>query len=187
MTNSEIYFDWLCQKISYPDDTENEKINPYDELLRYLHSVTFVPIIDMDWNRRDDGIDLRYRFGYESDIEPEVIHDTVDIEPCSMFEMMVALAIRVEEHIMADDDIGDRTPGWFWSMIESLGLQHQTNDNINLSYIAHTVNRFMNRQYEPDGKGGLVTIPGCPEDLRDVEIWYQMQMYLNYYISLEEW
>jgi len=186
MTNSDIYFDWMCRKVCYFDDGQDEDANPYDKLLRYLHSCTFVPIMEMDRNRRDDGIDMRYKFGYESDIEPEVIHDTVDVMPCSVFEMMVALSIRIEEHIMTNDDIGDRTPKWFWSMIESLGLQHQTNDNINYSYIAHTIQRFINRQYEPNGKGGLVTIPGCQEDLRDIEIWYQMQMYLNY-ISQEEW
>ena len=185
MTNNEIYYGWLCQKVCFLDD-ENLKVNPYDELLRYLHSVTFYPLIDMDWNRCDDGVDLRYRFGYESDLEPEVIHETVDTNPCSVLEMMVALAIRVEENIMSDDDVGDRTPRWFKSMIESLGLINQTNDNLNFSYISHTIYKFINRQYDKDGKGGLVTIPGCHEDLRDIEIWYQMQMYLNY-ISREEW
>lgn len=188
MTNREIYYEWLCQKVCTCDDIENPgpESNPYDDLFRYLHSVTFVPIMDMDRNRADDGVDLRYRFGYESDLEPEVVHDTIDTEPCTMLEMMIALAIRIEEHIMTDDDIGDRTSKWFWSMISSLGLFHQTNHRINYIYVAHILDRFMGRKYEPNGRGGLVTIPGCPEDLRDVEIWYQMQMYLNY-ISKEEW
>ena len=36
--------------------------------------------------------------------------------------MMIALAIRCEEHIMDDPDAGDRTGQWFWSMLVSLGL-----------------------------------------------------------------
>ena len=37
----------------------------------------------------------------------------------------------------------------------------------------------MNREYEPNGKGGLFTIRGCEEDLTEVEIWYQLNWYLN--------
>ena len=41
------------------------------------------------------------------------------------------------------------------------------------------VRRFMDGKYKPNGKGGLFTIPSCERDLRTVEIWYQMNWYLN--------
>jgi hypothetical protein len=46
-------------------------------------------------------------------------------------------------------------------------------------YVTEVIDRFINRKYEPNGKGGLFTIRNVKEDLRDVEIWYQMCWYLN--------
>ena len=38
----------------------------------------------------------------------------LDNKTCSVLEMMIALAIRCEEHIMDDPDVGNRTGQWFW-------------------------------------------------------------------------
>lgn len=51
-----------------------------------------------------------------------MIASYLDNRPCSVLEMIIALAIRLEEHIMDDPDIGNRTGQWFWDMIVSLGL-----------------------------------------------------------------
>lgn len=181
MTDIDIYFEWLCQKIKDPNDDKS-----YEMLLSFLHSEPFVPIMEMDKNRLYDGIDLRYRFGYEADLDPEYVREVIDTNPCSVLEMMVALSIRIEEHIMSNEDVGDRTYKWFWTMIESLGMAREYDGLFNLYFCQNALDRLMDRTYKSNGKGGLVTIPGCPEDLREVEIWYQIQMYLNY-ISKEEW
>jgi hypothetical protein len=102
-------------------------------------------------------------------------------EPCSVLEMMVALAIRCEEHIMEDLELGDRTEKWFWIMIDSSGLNALTDMTFN-SYEADIIlQRILNREYGPCGEGGLFLIPNCGFDLRNVEIWYQLCWYLNYY------
>ena len=41
------------------------------------------------------------------------------------------------------------------------------------------LNRFLRREYEPNGKGGLFTVRNRKCDLRDVEIWYQLNWYLD--------
>ena len=38
---------------------------------------------------------------------------------------------------------------------------------------------IIERAYSMDGKGGLFYIPKCPKDLRKVELWHQMMLYLD--------
>lgn len=163
------YFGWLCDMI----DTKAHPVRNYRTLLLYLHSVDFRYILPMDENRFEDGIDLRYRFGYEKGyVQPEL--DRLIPKPCSVFEMIVALALRCEENIMADPEYGDRTGIWFWESIESLGLIEMTNKRFDEEYVYYVLDRFLDREYEPNGRGGLVTLENPPRDMRDVEIWAQM-------------
>lgn len=152
----------------------------YNRLLTYLHNTEFTYLHPRDQNRAEGGIDLRYRFaivnGYENDVEE--ILDILD-GPCSVLEMMVALAIRCEEDIMDDPCMGNRTAQWFWCMIASLGIGPMRDDNFDRLYVDEVIYRFLNREYEPNGKGGLFTVRNCDRDLRDVEIWTQMCWYLN--------
>ena len=80
---------------------------------------------------------------------------------------------------MDDPDLGDRTSQWFWRMIVSLGLGSMVDERFDISMVHDVVERFLNREYEPNGKGGLFTIRHCEYDLRDVEIWYQLCWYLD--------
>lgn len=169
------YFKWLIDRV----DTPTYPVKDFKHLLNHLHSVFFISVIELDENREADGIDLRYRFGYEEHIEPELIHQHIDTRPCTVLELMVALAIRVEEHIMYDDELGDRTGKWFWDMVESLGLSYMDNDDYDAGKVGRIIEQFIRRKYRKNGEGGLVTLPDCPHDLRKVEIWYQMQWYLN--------
>jgi hypothetical protein len=133
----------------------------------------------MDANRYEDGIDLRYRFGYAENIGSTLIADYLDDRPCSVLEMLIALSIRLEEHIMNDPAIGDRTGQWFWNMIANLGLGSMDDAKFDRKCAEDIIQRFLNRDYERDGKGGLFTIEHCKEDLRNVEIWYQACWYLD--------
>jgi len=121
----------------------------------------------MDVNRVADGLNLRERLGFQSG------------NPCSIFEMMVALAVRCEEHIMTNDEIGDRTPRWFWGMIENLGLREMTDDIFDESVVDEIIERFLARDYSYNGRGGLFYVSEPRMDMRDVEIWYQMMWYLD--------
>lgn len=148
----------------------------FKRLLTYLHDTEFVYSLMMDENRADDGVSLRYRFsiGYTVDSEAHLYLNGT----CSVLEMMIALAFKMEES-MDNPLMGDRTGQWFWNMIVSLGLGSMNDDNFDIRHVSMCVNRFLNRDYEPNGEGGLFTIRGCEDDLRDVEIWHQMCWYLN--------
>lgn len=140
----------------------------FTKLLMHLHRTEFTWTISRDQARAADGTDLRHRFGF----------DYID-GPCSVLEMMVALAIRCEETFMDDPVIGDRTGHWFWDMVNTLGLGAQYDARYNREYVDDVLDRFLNREYEPDGRGGLFYIRHCDRDLRNVEIWYQFCWYLG--------
>ena len=168
------YFEWLCCKV-----IDNDSNIKYSSLMSNLYESTFVPMLDMDVNRADDGKNLRYRFGTECGIPRNEISTLDNNEECSILEMMVALAIRCEETIMTDDEYGDRTGSWFWNMIVSLGLGTMNDSRYDEKYVNIIIDRFISRQYRRDGEGGLFTIDGIKKDMRKIEIWYQMCWYLD--------
>lgn len=179
MTKNELnnrYFKWMCQLVSV---RRYSKGRSYYKLLRFLHSVDFYYTIPMDGNREADGIDLRYRFGYENSYNESMITAFLDDRPCSVLEMMIALAIRCEENIMDDPDIGDRTSQWFWNMIENLGLDGMDDEEYDERYSDNVIKRFLDRNYKRNGEGGLFIVRHSGRDLRNVEIWYQMCWYLD--------
>lgn len=179
MTKNELnhrYFEWMYQLVC---DEKYTKGLSYRKLLNRLHEIDFYYILDMDGNRYEDGIDLRYRFGYEHSYEEPMIATYLDDRSCSVLEMLVALAIRCEEHIMDDPRVGNRMAKWFWDMISNLGLDSIDDLNFDEELVDEIIEHFLNRDYESNGKGGLFTVNHRRQDLRSVEIWYQMCWYLD--------
>lgn len=174
MTRDELndaYFDWMCGLVG--------RCHRHQKLLRYLHEVEFTYIIPMDGNRAEDGINLRYRFGYENSHSGPMIASYLDDRPCSVFEMMVALAVRCEEHFMYDPDAGNQTGRWFWSMVSNLGLIRMRDERFDEDRAETVIYEFLYRKYKRNGKGGLFTVENSTRDLRSMEIWYQMCLYLD--------
>lgn len=179
MTRNEInnlYFEWMYSLVF---NAKYFKRLSYRKLLIYLNDVDFYYDIPMDANREDDGIELRYRFGYEKGYEQRDIALYLDNRPCSVLEMMIALSVRCEEHIMSDPDMGNRTGQWFWNMLVNLGLEDMNDDEFDEDYVETVIGKFLNREYEQNGKGGLFIVNDTEKDLRKAEIWYQLCWYLN--------
>ena len=137
------YFEWMCELVCSERYFDNLS---YQKLLSYLHNRNFVYSIELDGNRAEDGIDLRYRFAYECGYDDSMINNCLGDEPCSVLEMMIALAIHCEEHIMDDPDIGDRTAQWFWNMVENLGLSSMSDLCFNERRTDDIVDRIINRE-----------------------------------------
>ena len=173
---SKDYFNWLCKLIDH-----GGKVKIYKKTLALLHEQDFVYILSKDGNRFEDGVELRYRYGSENGIAHQEIAERLDCRACSVFEMMVALAVRMEDHIMYDPDKGDRQSKWFWVMFENLGLKPMTNSKFDEHYsdILEIIDRLNYREYEPDGTGGLFITHDPTKNMLEEEIWYQMQQYLN--------
>lgn len=164
------YFEWLSKIVC---GRRYSKQISYRKLFKYLYDTDFRYSISMDANRAEDGLDLREKFSREED--DELYLD----KPCSVLEMMIALSLRCEQEYMDDPIFGDRTGQWFWEMIVNLGLGSMIDDRFDIDYVEKTVNTFLDRDYSPDGEGGLFRIKDCDDDLRDVEIWYQFCWYLD--------
>ena len=141
-----------------------------------LHAIEFRYSIPNDVNRAKDGVNLRYRFTLSKGYDHE--YEYLD-GPCSILEMMVALAIKCEEFMDNYTEVGDRTRQWFWGMITNLGLGSMTDIRFDRRFVDEVIERFLDREYEPDGKGGLFKVKNCDTDLRTVEIWYQLCWYLD--------
>ena len=173
MNNEYSYHQWLCDIVCRNLFSKHVS---YDRLLSYLSHREFTIIIPNDINRAEDGIDLRLR--YQSHTGEHISRSI----PCSVLEMMVALAIRCEESIMDNPAYGDRTAQWFWSMVRNLGLYSMTDDRFDSEYVSLVIDRFLDREYEPNGEGGLFKINNCKYDLRKIEIWYQLCWYLDRFV-----
>lgn len=167
------YFEWLCGLVC--GHLYSKRIS-YDKLLSYLHGTEFTYLLDMDENRALDGIALRWRFSWERGFNNVPIY--LD-GPCSVLEMMVALSVYCEENIMDNPNIGNRTGQWFWSMIVNLGLGAMIDRRFDKKFVSEVIDRFLNREYEPNGKGGLFVLRDCDRDLRNVDIQHQLCWYLN--------
>jgi hypothetical protein len=173
------YFDWLYDYVCKGRAHDNMS---YKKIFALLHDTEFIFHIAKDFNRAKDGVDLRYKFA----IKHEDIWDSREVMyildgPCTVLEMMVALAARCEESIMDDTRYGDRTGQWFWSMMYNLGIDYMYDELYDENAAIEIIDIFLDRRYEPDGRGGLFHIRGCREDLRDIEIWTQLNWYLEGY------
>lgn len=179
MTQEELnyeYLDWMYDIVC--DDRYTRNLG-YRKLFAYLYDTEFTFTMPMDGNRYEDGVNLRYRFGDERGLEPAMIASYLDGNPCSVLEMMIALALRCEDNIMDNPDVGNRVGQWFWEMIVNLGLGPMTDANFDPDHVYHVMDIFLNRKYDRDGTGGLFKIHDDTRDMRFAEIWYQMCWHLN--------
>lgn len=166
--NENLYFNWIYGKVS------DMRYDKYSKLMSKLFSAEFFYILDEDENRYEDGVNLRRRFEIETGESAE------DLDfPCSILEMMVALSMKLEEQFMYDNAKGCRIGQWFWEMITNLGLENMTNDQYNDRRVSVILERFLNRKYNKNGKGGLFVIRTKNVDVREYEIWYQACWYLD--------
>lgn len=163
------YFKWLYSLIFGENGS-------YEMLAVKLYNAPFRYTMPMDGNREADGIDLRYRFGRERGYEDYIIAQYLDVSVCSVLEMMTALCIRIEEIMECDER--DRTSEWFREMLCSLSIDVQTDDCFDEEQVDEAVTRFLDRDYEKNGRGGLFTVQkAC--DMRQVELWYQAQYWMG--------
>lgn len=166
----ELYFQWLYRQVG---KAGTNRTKTHWKLLRQLFTKEFVWITPNDDNRIVDGTDLRYEFVNYSQLAQ--VDAAWMYEGCSVLEMIVALSRRLAFE-------GDGQPrDWFWVLMKNLGLDEFTDANYDgfISDIDAILERLIWRQYHPDGRGGLFPITNPAVDLRQVEIWYQMSMYLH--------
>jgi hypothetical protein len=151
----------------------NKQSKKYSNLLSDLYSEDFVIVIERDINRSIDGTNLRFQYADEHSYM-----DILDIleAPCSVLEMMIALALRYKNSTLYgyNYDVSDI----FWDMIDNMGLKDQTDNNYDSDKVLDAIDILVDREYGYDGSGGgLFIVPNPRHDMRDTELWFQINWY----------
>lgn len=176
MTDHELYFKWLVERI------DDGRARDYRMLLCELFHTIFTYSIPRDHNRATDGTDLRYIYANAIGADPEFWRDFMPVE-CTMLEMMVALAIRWDDSIMFEADRGPRPGILFWIMVENTGLDYFSDRNFDKNKVSGIIEKVINRTYGIDGKGGLFVTKDRKIDMREMEIWYQLNYFMESYLN----
>lgn len=165
------YFKWLRELVNCDD-------NKYGDLIVYLFNKEFYWTNSMDENRAEDGKALRDLY---SERHPHASIEDFRGNPCTVLEMMIALARRWQVDLVSDDGSEEGFDLYFWEMIKNLGLDTCTNENFDESIVAEKVTFMLDRAYSESGVGGLFPLEkeGRPtNNQKKSELWYQLQAYL---------
>lgn len=159
------YFDWLVDMVKGD--------NFYISLLTVLYKIPFHASIDsVDHNRRLAGIRLRDRFRNETHRR-----FPVPSKPCTFLEMVLALALEMDDKILYEHRFGDRYLDWFWYIIDNMGFSRFTDGEWDMDkerYVRDRVKKILNHDYATDGVGGMFPVYNHPEaDMREIDIWRQ--------------
>lgn len=173
----ERYFEALYDIVAA--DREDITDMSYRMLLGVLDSVEFKDARGMDGNRIHDAQELRAELISEQDLDHTYVRPFPNV---SMLEVMISIADRLGQ-ITGDDD----TAFWFWEMVSNLALdgiddtEFWSDPEGYEGEILDRADDVININYDRDGLGGLFLLREgvAPQDMRDTELWYQMQYYAN--------
>ena len=80
---------------------------------------------------------------------------------------------------MSNSKYGNRTADWFWLMIDNLGLTNMTNSEFDQEYVLKVLERWLKREFEPNGAGSPFPMKHPPCDMTGVDIWRAFGWYMN--------
>lgn len=165
------YLIWLCHL---------EKFKNYTRLFEELHNLWFYWSIDRDENRAGDGEELRDNYDIPLYITcgAEDLVDAFMNRQCSVLEALIGLAIRVDEEYLGDP-MEPHPEEFFWEMIKNLGLSEYTNRRFDLELVRKRVAIWLDRHFTKNGLGSPFPVYNDDRDQRDLEIWDQMNSYIN--------
>lgn len=174
--NEEKYYSWLASLVN-PDGRGDE----YQHLLEQMHLTIFsddtAKLIPNDSNRVEDGINLREKYCVRYHVKNI---DDIYTNECSLLELIIGLSIRMENQFGIKDSVS-----WFWEIIANLQLTHfddesyEDQEQNSFKDVSNIIDRFLNRRYSKNGDGGLFPLLYPSRDQRNLEIWHQMNDYLN--------
>lgn len=165
------YFEWLYSHIG--SVRNRNPARSVWNLAHQLYTKEFVWLIANDDNRVEDGRELRQEFIVQREPD-EIPQEWMDLG-CSMLEMMIALARRAS--FEANGSPGD----WFWLFLRNLDIfiMDDAYDYLATQHVERVLERFIYRNYESSGEGGLFPLRRAERDQRKVELWYQLAAYIG--------
>jgi hypothetical protein len=167
----ELYFKWLYEQVADP-----EQGLTFWNVLRVLYTTPFAWVVPNDENRIADARELRERFIDTQRIRLHRSEQNWVELGCSMLEVMVGLAVRLE--YMADKG---KAHYWFWVLMENIGLSEFDDsrfDEDSEDHVREVLEMIIQRYYDPDGHGGFFPLENPTGDQREIELWYQLSAYV---------
>lgn len=172
------YFEYLYRFVGGSDIPHRG----YRFLLQVLQDEPFIWTVPNDNDRVQDGLLLRKLFFDDYDIYDFETADS-HTHTCSVFELLVGLVLRMEEIIAEPlQPNGELRPSLFMELLNNLELTEYTDRGFSTHdrvFVEHKLKFFLNRTYDRDGKGGIFPLIRSRMDQRNVELWYQMNQYID--------
>lgn len=171
----ESYREWLFEKIGVIDGPNYD----YDMLCSTLDDIRFIWRKTLDRNRATKAIELREEYAYEH----SVYHEDVRDQKATVLEVLIGLA-----EDLAEKTENDSLSGWFWIMINNLGLDTYDDDHWDFNEIVSIVNKWMYVEYDEDGWGCPFFMPDYHGDVRKLTIWDQANKFaVKNFPTNEDW
>lgn len=153
----------------------------FRNLFKILNNIEFRYDFERDENRDADGHDLRkeYYVNIPSWCSTE-LKDAFMGHWTTVLEVLIALAMRVDDEYIGDP--GEEHPEtFFMEMIKNLGLDkfHGNIYAYDKNIVIKVINRWLDRDFSKNGVGSPFPLHYNKTDQRNLEIWDQMQAYVN--------
>lgn len=152
------YLIWLSHRVAVPEELDCRT------LLEIMYVKEFVWVIGNDDNRIADARELKKLYLSNKFGSRKLA------EPVNVLEVLIALSERMSFLI----DI--EPPVCAWMLIENLNLHTHRN---NIHKINDILDALIWRTYKPNGDGGFFPLRHPKKDQRLVEIWYQMNEWIE--------
>ena len=150
---SQDYFNWIV---------DNYWVKELTPIANLLANKDYIWHMTLDKNRAHAGLMLRQQYA----CEVGVYYEDFAIGPCTCLEMITALAFQMWQQS------GAKEPKYF--------IAEDVIPNFDRREISFDVlDRWMRGDYRADGYGSPFYIPNCNRDMRTMDVWSQMNLYLT--------
>ena len=179
------YFQWLCDLVHCEKQGKS-----YYKLLKIMFDTEFLVKNKNDINRGVDGTLLKTDYI----MTDETIYYGQDLDPtsCSILEMIIGISKRMAFELANNSDDELYFYHYFWEILDNLGLSWFDDDKMKLNptqneyRIKEILKNLNERRYKRDGVGGMFPLKWPSKNQKRVEIWYQMQEYINEKYRIED-
>lgn len=154
-----------------------QRFTKYGRLFDILHHIKFEVVLDRDDNREEDGCDLRNEYNVPNGFSVSV-DEAFYARQCSVLEMLIALAIRVDDEIIGDP-AEEHPERFFMEMIKNLKLDRFKGEHYESDDVIKIIRKWMSREFNRDGYGSPFPVKYDHRDQRELEIWDQMNSYIS--------
>jgi len=165
--------EWLIESVN------NRKDKRFNRLLTILYNKEFYSLINYDENRAKDGTQLRNLWQSENKLSEEDIAFGV----AKILEVLLGISKRVWHEIYGSKYSEKLDPSdIFWILLDNLGLTKFSDEYLAsgmFEEIDEILVRWVERQYNKNGVGGIFPVLRASKNMRNLELWDQMSLYIH--------